>query len=98
MDGTVQPCKIAPALNPPCRVPYAGVETEHNGRYDLLPFDPNSMELVRATSGQLPKKRLVEGGYESNGAKLYHAIAVIDGLRVPGKTGEHLVSFSLQYV
>jgi hypothetical protein len=23
--------------------------------------------------------------------KLYHAIGVIDGVRVPGKTGEHLV-------
>ncbi|KAI0689994.1 hypothetical protein BC835DRAFT_1281783, partial [Cytidiella melzeri] len=91
MERSVHPCKIAPALTPVCRVPYDGREFEHNGRYDLLPFDPNTMEWVRADSGRLPVgRRPVEGGYESHGAKLYHALAVVNGVKVPGKVGEHL--------
>ena len=75
-----------------CRVPYGGTEWEHHGRYDLLPFRPDTMELVPASDGKVPYgRRPVEGGYEENGAKLYHALAVVSGVKVPGKTGEHLV-------
>ena len=71
---------------------YGGREVEHNGRYDLLPFDPNTMEWVPTSHGQVPPgRRPVEGGYEEDGAKLYHAIAVVHGVRVPGKAGPHLV-------
>lgn len=50
------------------------------------------MELVHTSGGRLPPgKRPVEGGYEEHGAKLYHAVAEIKGVKVPGKTGEHLV-------
>lgn len=92
-QSSVQPCKITPHFTRVCRVPYGGVEYEHNGRYDLLPFTPDTMELVRTSYGQLPPgRRPVEGGYEENGAKLYHAVAVTSGVRVPGKAGEHLVS------
>jgi hypothetical protein len=50
------------------------------------------MEFVQASRGRVPQgRRPIEGGYEENGAKLYHALAVVDGVRVPGKTGEHLV-------
>ena len=28
--------------------------------------------------------------YEENGAKLYHAVALVQGVRVPGMTGTHL--------
>lgn len=93
LEKSVHPCKIAPALTPPCRVPYGGRETEHQGRYDLLPFDPNSMEWVHTSQGRLPPgHRPVEGGYEDYGSKLYHAMGVVNGIKVPGKTGEHLVS------
>ncbi|KAI0049740.1 hypothetical protein FA95DRAFT_1470657, partial [Auriscalpium vulgare] len=89
--NAVHPCKIAPNLQPPCRVPYGGGEHEHNGRYDLLPFDPATMEFVRTGHGQIPAgRRPVEGGYEDHGAKLYHAMATVQGVRVPGKTSQHL--------
>ena len=92
LEKSVHPCKIAPALQPVARVPYGGTEYEHQGRYDLLPFDPNTMEWVPAEGGRLPNgRRPVEGGYEENGAKLYHALAVVNGVKVPGKVGEHLV-------
>ncbi|KAL4074761.1 hypothetical protein V8B97DRAFT_1868147 [Scleroderma yunnanense] len=90
-DHSVHPCKIAPQLNPVCRVPYGGVEVAHYGRYDLLPFDPATMEWVTTSRGRIPYGREpVYGGVEDNGAQLYHAIGVVDGVRVPGKTGEHL--------
>ncbi|KAF9223429.1 hypothetical protein BS17DRAFT_140195 [Gyrodon lividus] len=91
--NSVHPCKIAPHLSPVCRVPYGGSELEHQGRYDLLPFDPETMEWVPTSLGRIPnQRRPVQGGYEENGAKLYHAMANVRGVRVPGKTGEHLVS------
>lgn len=93
MSGSVHPCKVCPDLNPPCRVAYGGQEFEHYGRYDLLPFDPNSMELVPTSHGQIPSgRRPIEGGYEENGSKLYHALARIDQVLVPGKAALHLVS------
>lgn len=90
-DRTVHPCKIAPRLVPACRVPYGGVELAHYGRYDLLPFDSATMEWVTTSRGRIPYGREpVQGGMEENGS-LYHAIGVVDGVRVPGKTGVHLV-------
>jgi hypothetical protein len=53
------------------------------------------MEWIRTGHGHIPEGyRPVEGGYEANGARLYHAYARIDGVDVPGKTGTHLVSYS----
>jgi hypothetical protein len=89
---SVHPCKIAPHLTPACRVPYGGGEHEHHGRYDLLPFVPQLMEWVLASRGQIPKnRRPIEGGVENHGAKLYHAVAKVGNIWVPGKTGAHLV-------
>ena len=89
---SVHPCKIAPALTTPCRVAYGGKEFEHHGRYDLLPFNSSTMELVPTSHGRIPPgRRPIDGGYEENGEKLYHALARIDGILVPGKTGTHLV-------
>jgi hypothetical protein len=94
--NSVHPCKIAPHLSPFARVPYGGAEYYHHGRYDLLPFDPKTMELVPTSYGRIPHGRYpIEGGYEENGAKLYHAIGRVNGVRVPGKTGVHL--FVLPY-
>lgn len=92
-NNSVHPCKIGPCLVPPCRVPYGGSEVEHRGRYDLLPFDKETMEWVPTSLGRIPThRRPVQGGYEENGANLYHTMATIRGTRVPGKAGEHLVS------
>ncbi|GBE87996.1 hypothetical protein BKA93DRAFT_793193 [Sparassis latifolia] len=90
LPNAVHPCKVGPHLSPPCRVPYGGAEREHHGRYDLLPFDPATMEWVPTSRGLIPPgRRPIEGGYEESG-KLYHALADIRGMKVPGKTGEHL--------
>lgn len=69
------------------------------GRYDLLPITLD-MEWVRTSGKQIPPgRRPVEGGYEENGGKLYHALGNINGVKVPGKCGEHLVcgSYTLQF-
>jgi hypothetical protein len=72
-------------------VAYGGSEQRHKGRYDLLPFVPQLMEFVKTSHGLIPQgRRPVEGGYEENGTKLYHAVAMVKGVRAPGKTGEHL--------
>ena len=89
---SVHPCKIMPSLHPACRVSNGGTELEHHGRYDLLPITQD-MEWVPSGGGQLPPgRRPVEGGYEVNGGKLYHALGLIQGVHIPGKTGEHIVS------
>lgn len=91
LNGSVHPCKIGPHLQPFASVPYGGAEYGHHGRFDLLPFRPDQMEFVHTSHGVIPAgRRPVEGGYEENGNKLYHAVAVVNGVRVPGKTGEHL--------
>jgi hypothetical protein len=80
-----------PHLPNPCRVPYGSAEVEHIGRYDLLPFDPETMEWVRTSLGRIPRNRdPVAGGYEESGQSLYHAMGLVGGIWVPGKTGEHL--------
>ncbi|KAJ4468709.1 hypothetical protein J3R30DRAFT_3714146 [Lentinula aciculospora] len=96
-DTSIHPCKIVPALSPsPCRVPYGGKEYHHDGAYSLLPFNPETMELVPSTGGRIPKgRRPIVGGHEKNEKiKLYHAVAnvpVRGGIvRVPGKTAPHL--------
>jgi len=91
MGQGVHPCKIVPHLTPLCRIPYGGSEIEHHGRYDLLPFNSEKMQLVPASGGRVPPgKRPVIGGYEEDGKELYHAVANVNGVEVPGKTGEHL--------
>lgn len=91
-EKSVHPCKIVPRLAPtPCRVPYGGGEYEHHGDYDLLPIDTALMEWVPTSQGRLPVgRRLVVGGQEEHGAMLYHAMATVNGVLVPGKTAEHL--------
>lgn len=93
---SVQPCKFVLGLQAPnaqigVRVPYNGEELEYKGNFDLLPFDPYCMEWVPTSRGKLPHNRiLIDGGFEEDGRPLYHAMGKVDGVPVPGKTGEHL--------
>lgn len=90
--NSVHPCKVVPSLSPSCRVLYGGSEVGHHGRYDLLPITED-MEWVPTEQGEIPAgRRPVEGGYESNGNKLYHALGFVQGIHVPGKAGLHFVS------
>ncbi|KAG8708633.1 hypothetical protein FRC09_001121 [Ceratobasidium sp. 395] len=65
-------------------------------RYDILPIT-NDMEWVPGQGGVIPYgKTPVEGGYEGQNT-LYHAYAVIQGVKVPGKTGSHLGGANIGY-
>jgi len=97
-EKSVQPCKIGPHLSPFASVAFGGLEHGHHGRYDLLPFVPQTMEFVPTSHGRIPEgRRPIEGGYEEHGGKLYHAVAYIHGVRIPGKTGEHLAACNVPY-
>lgn len=63
--------------------------------YDLLPITPQ-MEWVPTSHGQIPAgHRPVDGGFEASGERLYHAVGVISGVSVPGKTAAHLGMYNL---
>ncbi|PFH52958.1 hypothetical protein AMATHDRAFT_138897 [Amanita thiersii Skay4041] len=97
-DKSVHPCKIGMHFPSHAVVAYGGQEHPHNGRYDLLPFVPEQMEFVRTSYGQIPPgRRPIEGGYEETGHKLYHAVGTVNGVRVPGKTAEHLGGCNIGY-
>ncbi|GAA5821793.1 hypothetical protein JCM10212_005331 [Sporobolomyces blumeae] len=88
-DGkSVHPCKVVG--NGRVMISFGGGEHLHQGRFDLLPIT-HEMEWVRASYGQIPKgRRPVEGGFEESGEHLFHAVMEINGIMVPGKTGQHL--------
>ncbi len=94
--------KIRPSMQDrtssiPCLVPHHNREMAYMGRYDLLPFNPRTMEFVRTSYGSIPGgSRPVEGGYEEDMTPLYHGIAVVDGIRLPGTIRRH--QYVLQFV
>ncbi|KAG6332258.1 hypothetical protein ID866_6829 [Astraeus odoratus] len=94
-DEGIHPCKIVPELGPGepiCHISYGGDEIGIDEGYNLLPFDPEAMEWVTTSRGQIPFGRYpVLGGYENSGELLYHAMAQVEDWKVPGKTGEHLL-------
>ncbi len=96
LDKSVYPCKIEynrPDIPAPCSVVVDDAVISHEGRYDLLQFNPDTMELVRASEGRIPAgRRPVKGGYEEDGMPLYHGIAIYpnDRHRIPGKTSPRL--------
>ena len=80
------------------RIPYLWREIEVDWTADERPLnvlhvDPGAMEWMPTAFGRLPiGVQPVEGGYDKNGERFYHAICVFNDVTVPGKTGEHLVS------
>lgn len=87
--------KSAPHLTPtPVSVAYGGSEVYHEGAFEVLRFDPDSMELVRSAYGEIPEGRTpVGGGWESDGRILYHGLGEVDGVLVPGKTAPVSLAF-----
>ena len=84
-------------------VPFAGSEKVHEGECYLVPFDRDLMELVKVQGGNTEyavksggerarKLAHVEGGKEDDGTPLHFAVGTVNGLRMPGKAGKHLVS------
>ncbi|KAG2367817.1 hypothetical protein BDR07DRAFT_1372524 [Suillus spraguei] len=95
---SVHPCRIAPHLPVPCRVPYAYAEVEHKGRYNLLPFDPENMEWIRTSLGRIPHNRdPVIGGYEEVGRNCimqwvaWMILGFLGGCNVPFGGIEHII-------
>ncbi|KZV95704.1 hypothetical protein EXIGLDRAFT_610185 [Exidia glandulosa HHB12029] len=90
-EGGLHPCKVVEGFIPPVRWSYGGKEYLWDKDYFLVPFDGSRMEWVSASHGVTPVgRRLVEGGVEPAGERLYHAIGMVDGHRVPGKAAAHL--------
>ncbi|TBU35467.1 hypothetical protein BD311DRAFT_3330 [Dichomitus squalens] len=90
-DG-MHPCKNQPNSYPTSLVSYDGREYMHRGEAYILPFDPTRMEWVHMAHRRFPLgRRPVEGGYERGGLKkLHHSLAVVEGFKIPGKTGAHI--------
>ncbi|KAK0432016.1 hypothetical protein EV421DRAFT_1851145 [Armillaria borealis] len=95
-DKSVHPGKVEPKCqDPPCSVVLDGDIIYHPGRYDLLPFDPDTMELVCTSEGRIPDgRRPVKGGYEEDGMPLYHGIVTHldknNKVRIPGEANPRL--------
>lgn len=90
LGSSVHPGKAGPHYMPPVRFSLAGKEVVHEGRYDLLPIT-DEMKWVQASHGNLPEGySVVQGGYEESSEQLFHAVAKLDDVWVPGKTGIHL--------
>lgn len=84
----------------PVRLGNGGVEWtgQVGDPFFIVRLDPRTMEWAYASDGRLPPgRRPVEAGFEYDGRPLYHAAALIDGKRVPGKVGTHLVGAGIPY-
>ena len=53
-EDCAHPCKIVPARPVPCLVSWGGREIQHDGPYELLPFDPNTMQWVHTSGRTIP--------------------------------------------
>lgn len=93
-DDLIVPCKITPRLWPSvCHVPLDGREVVHRGRFVILPFDPEKMELVPSAQKSLPTTSTpIVGGRDASGEPLYHTVGWYNGLRVPGKVSARLAA------
>ena len=89
--GGLVPCKVLPALMPtPVRFSDDNVELrmDRNQLFYICPIDGAKMEWVQAAYGEPPPgRRLVQAGFDDNGRPWYHAVALINGVKVAGKVG-----------
>ncbi|KZV95701.1 hypothetical protein EXIGLDRAFT_465400 [Exidia glandulosa HHB12029] len=99
VEGGLHPCKVMPDFAPnPVRVGYGGGERSVETDFFVVPVDASRMEWVAASHGRTPEGRTpVEAGHENDGTPLYHAVALVDGLPVPGKCGPGLRSAHVPY-
>ncbi len=82
---SVLPCKVGSHSPVPCSFPFCSHEIMHTRCYDLLPFNPNTMEFVLMSQGHFPARRkLVKGGHDQDGTLLYHSVATLNGIRISG--------------
>ena len=92
INGSIVPGKFSEEWDVPFRVAY-GHEEHSLTSGTILKFDSELIELVETSGGDIPEGRIpVVGGREPDGTVLYHAVAEVQGLRIPGKAGKHLVS------
>ncbi len=75
-DKLVHPCNNMRHLPAPCTVV---LDISHKGRYDLLQFNPNAMEL----EGRIPADRRAVDGMP--GIAMHY-----NGHKIPGKTSPRL--------
>ncbi len=69
----------------PCSVPFHGREIAHAGCYDLLPFNPDTMEFVRVSGSHF---RLEESWLKVARSGWDAAVpwrGMFNGIRIPGK-------------
>ena len=96
---SIQPCKISPVASWRCLFAMNGTEITPTTNYTLLLIDGSTMEWVPTRSGKVPPRKIaVEGGYEEDGTRLYHAMTHWNNLNVVGKTGEQIVCLFSLYV
>jgi len=85
------PCKVTPDLMPfPVRYGDDRVELvwDRDQPFFICPIDGAKMEWVQAAYGEPPPgRRLVQAGFDDNGRPWYHAVALINGVKVAGKVG-----------
>ncbi|KAJ6261668.1 Delta(24)-sterol C-methyltransferase [Drechslerella dactyloides] len=91
-NGGIHPCEVAPDRGADkYRVAWEGKAVAHDGEFDFLPFTPESMEFVPSKKGAIPDGRVaILGGHDAEKKTFYHALADIDGHKVPGKAAPHL--------
>ncbi|SJL14242.1 uncharacterized protein ARMOST_17698 [Armillaria ostoyae] len=51
------------------------------------------------SEGRFPAgRKLVKGGHDQDGAPLYHCMVMHNGIRIPGKTNNHLHGCEFAYL
>jgi hypothetical protein len=93
LPGEILPGKVVQMRT--CQVLHNDAVVERNVGFSILPFSVE-MELVPTSRGVIPQgRRPVQGNYDVQGRKLYHAMLYAVGRQFPGMCAEHLVSASL---
>ena len=93
LPGEILPGKVVQMHT--CQVLHNDTVVERKVGFSILPLSAE-MELVPTSRGVIPQgRRPVEGNYDAQGRKLFHAMLYVVGRQFPGMCAEHLVSASL---